>query len=207
MRLPWMRPLLGASLVVLFGACSGNGCSCVEKIKGGFPVAERHESAIQLRATKSLFEFFSTNGPSLIPKLLPTGTTFNVPPSCGSTAICCATPAPMCRINFDFKALSLTPAPPNQLGLSTDLVLKTVDNLPIDVAGLHCVVSIDTTRSGSPTMNVTSQLSFPVDATSDTTAIKAANSKVTGIDNGDLKIDEPGSTPFLCTGLGLFNGI
>ncbi len=185
-------------------ACAGKGCSCTEPIKGGFAVAERHESAIQLRATQGLFKYFSDNGASIIPSLLPTGTTFNVPPSCGgSNPICCTTPAPMCRINFDFKDLSLQPTAPNVVKLSTNLVLKTMDNLPVGILGGTCFISIDTTRSGGPTMNVAADLTFPVNKTTDSTEISAMNAAVTGIDNGDLKTDEAGSTPFLCSAIGL----
>ena len=57
------------------------GCSCAEPIKGGFPVAERHESAMQVRATQSLFKYFSRQRPDAHPQLVAGGSTFNVPPS------------------------------------------------------------------------------------------------------------------------------
>ena len=189
-------------------ACSGKGCSCTMPIKGGFAVAERHESAIQLRATQGLFKYFSDNGATLLPSLLPTGTTFNVPPTCGgNNPICCNTmPPPMCRINFDFKSLSLQPTAPNLIKLSTNLVLKTMDNLPVGILGGTCFISIDTTRTGGQTMNISADLAFPVNKTTDSTEISAMNAVVTGIDDGDLKTDEPGSTPFLCAALGLVRG-
>ena len=40
-------------------ACAGKGCSCVQSIKGGFPVAKRVENAIQIRATQSMFQYIS----------------------------------------------------------------------------------------------------------------------------------------------------
>jgi hypothetical protein len=100
--LPAMKTLWGAVGLILFmGACGGKGCSCAQPIQGGYPVAERHEGAMQIRATQSLFQYLSANGPTILPKLLPSGTTFNVPPQCSApagTKICCAMPAPMCRL-------------------------------------------------------------------------------------------------------------
>ena len=189
-------------------ACSGGnkGCACAEPIKGGFPTMERHEGAIQLRATKDLFAFLSAMGPQLVPQLLG-GSMFNVPPQCGSNKVCCATPPPMCRLEFDFKSLTLTPTAPNQLKLSTDLTLKTLDNLPVEFSGTKCVVSIDTTRSGSPTMNVSSTISFPVDKTTDTTGITTNGSTaVNNLDAGDLNVDESGSD-FLCAVANFIPGI
>src|SRR4051812_44683677 len=106
-RMKKFWPVLG---MLAFAACGSKGCSCTQPIKGGYPIAERHEGALQIRATESLFQFLSQNGATIIPKLLPGGTVFNVPPQCsapGGTKICCATPAPMCRLQLDFKALSL----------------------------------------------------------------------------------------------------
>ena len=60
----WFR--LGSILsicVFLFAACSGSGgggCGSgggLGKIKGGFPVDKRADSAVQLRLTKGLFDF------------------------------------------------------------------------------------------------------------------------------------------------------
>src|SRR4051812_16162493 len=105
-----MRIVKVAAVIIAIlaaASCGSNGCSCSQPIKGGYPVAERHEGAMQIRATESLFQFLSQNGPKVIPQLLPTGATFNVPPSCGSgNQICCANPAPMCRLQFDFKQVS-----------------------------------------------------------------------------------------------------
>ena len=152
-----MRKLKRAAAVaalVLVGACASKGCSCSQPIKGGYPVAERHEGALQIRATQSLFQYFSANGAALIPQLLPGGTTFNVPPQCtglpAGTKICCATPAPMCRLQLTFTSLNLTPKAPGTIQLEADLELKTLDNLPANIIGGTCFVSIDTTRTGGP---------------------------------------------------------
>jgi hypothetical protein len=195
-RTRW-QTIFAALALVGTAACAGKGCSCVAPIKGGFPVTERHESAIQLRATQSLFAYLSANGASLIPKLLPSGSTFNIPPSCsGSNKICCATPAPMCRLQMDFQTLNLSPqngSTPATMQLTSTLKLKTLDDLPVDTALGHCVVAIDTTSSGAPTMSITSDVQFPINATTDNTEVKLTNTQVTGIDGSDLDFNRPGS--------------
>jgi hypothetical protein len=204
------RTVAAIAAVISAGACSGNGCSCVTPIKGGFPTAQRHEGAIQVRATQTLFDYLSANGPTILPNLIPGGATFNVPPQCNAplgTKICCATPAPMCRISITFNKLTLTPTAPNVIKLNTDVIVKTLDNLPADVIGGTCMISIDTTRTGAQTMNITSDIQFTVDATTDLTSVTLANTSVTGLDSGDVNDSETGSTPLLCDGLNFLNGL
>ncbi|MDB4965674.1 MAG: hypothetical protein JWN44_1363 [Myxococcales bacterium] len=185
-----LRNAAAALTLLGLAACAGKGCSCVTPIKGGFPVDKRRDNAIQIRATQSMLKFVSDNGPKLIPGLIG-GNTFNVPPSCGgSTEICCKTPNMVCTLNFDFKALSLTPTAPNLLKLSTDVVVKTVKPLPINAPILGaCDVTIDTTKGSPQTMNATSDLAFTVDKTTNTTRISAAN---TAISIQDAAIDLTG---------------
>ena len=76
-----LRNAAAALALLSLAACAGKGCSCVQPIKGGFPVAKRRDNAIQLRATQSLFQYVSANGAKLIPGLIG-GNTFNVPPTC-----------------------------------------------------------------------------------------------------------------------------
>ena len=59
-------------------ACSGQSCSCLQPLKGGFPQAKRQENALQVRLTDEFFQFVSANGASIVPALLPSGTTFTV---------------------------------------------------------------------------------------------------------------------------------
>jgi hypothetical protein len=196
----------------LIAACGSKGCSCAQPIKGGYPVAERHEGAIQVRATQSLFQFFSANGAKIIPSLLPSGTTFNVPPQCSApagTKICCATPAPMCRLQITFTNVVLTPTTPNVIQLEADFQLKTLDNLPLNIIGGTCFVSIDTTRTGGPTMHISAPIALPVDMTTDLTNVTIDSTKVTvtGLDAGDVNENEAGSTPILCAGVGFFNTV
>ncbi len=175
-----LRQALYATIFVLLSACGGKSCSCVAPIKGGFPVAKRHENAIQVRATASAFDFIGKNGATLIPGIIG-GNMFTIPPTCtGTTPICCATPNEVCQLSFDFKDLSLTPTAPSSIHLSTDLVVKTVMPLPVTIplAGA-CTITIDTTLGTPQTLNATADLTFAVDKTSDTTALSASNAAVT----------------------------
>jgi MYXO-CTERM domain-containing protein len=198
-----LRQALYATIFVLLSACGGKSCSCVSPIKGGFPVAKRHENAIQVRATASAFDFLSKNGPTLIPGIIG-GNMFTIPPSCGgSTPICCAMPNQVCQLSFDFKTLSLTPTAPSSIHLSTDLVVKTVMDLPVTIPVVGaCNISIDTTLGSPQTLNATADLTFAVDKTSDTTALSASNASVT-VQDAAIGI----SGGILCTGLSLFKPI
>jgi MYXO-CTERM domain-containing protein len=196
----------------LIAACGSKGCSCAQPIKGGYPVAERHEGAIQVRATQSLFQFFSDNGAKILPTLLPGGTTFNVPPQCSApagTKICCATPAPMCRLQITFTNVVLKPTAPNAVQLDADFELKTLDNLPVGILGGTCMISIDSTRTGGPTMHISAPIALPVDMTTDLTNVTIDSTKVTvnGLDSGDVNDNESGSTPLLCGTLNIFNSV
>src|SRR5579862_8042288 len=193
------------AVIVTAGACGGNGCSCVTPIKGGFPTAERHEGAIQVRATSNLFSYLSQNGAQLVTNLLPGGSTFNVPPSCGSNKVCCATPPPMCRIDIKPQKLSLTPTPPTALHLVFTTQLITMDKLPVEfntglIGTAKCLVSIDTTKgtAGHTDIDIVGDLNFSVDQTTDLTQLAFNNAAVNNFDQSMLTLEsQPGD--FLCT--------
>src|SRR4051812_19445620 len=92
------RNAAAALTLLSLAACAGKGCSCVQPIKGGFPVDKRRDNAIQIRATDSMFKFIGANGSKLVPGLIG-GNMFTVPPSCGgSTEICCRMPNQVCQL-------------------------------------------------------------------------------------------------------------
>ena len=180
------RLLSGIALTALFAvaACSSKGCSCVQPIKGGFPVDKRRENAIQIRATQSLFQYVSQNGTSLIPGLIG-GNTFNVPPTCSGNKVCCESANMVCTLQFDFQTLNLTPTAPNTLHLDTNVNVKTTTPLPIDASIIGtCNVAID---SSAGPMNAVSDLSFVVDKTTNTTGLSAANTAIT-VPDGDITL-------------------
>ena len=194
-------PLATLAIWIIAGvaACGGQSCSCIQPLKGGFPVAQRRENGVQARVTKGFFDFASQNALTLVPALLPGGTLFNIPPSCGgANQVCCAMPPPMCRLSLDPRDLALTPTAPNKVAFDTRLVVKTLDNLPIDASFLgisaHCLISIDTTRAGPITMRLTGDVVLPVDATTHLTGLSLQNAAITDLDDGDVNLNEPGSS-------------
>src|SRR5688572_12623312 len=97
---------LGSSLTWLLSAgiavgCSGDGCSCVQPIPGGFDEAERVPNAIQVRVSDTGLDKIEADPAGIIGGLIGDGMglTFPVPDSCGDTnEICCpgGTPQPNC---------------------------------------------------------------------------------------------------------------
>ena len=179
-----LRNAATAVALLSLAACAGKGCSCVQPIKGGFPVAKRHENAMQLRATAGLFQYLDANGPKIIPGLIG-GNTFTVPPTCTGNKVCCKTPNEVCQLKLDIQSLQLTPTSPNILHVDTNINVSTVMPLPIDASIIgSCDVTID---SSAGPMNATSDLTFAVDKTTNTTAISAGTTNIT-IPDGDVNL-------------------
>ena len=200
-----LRDAVAALALLSLAACAGKGCSCVQPIKGGFPVDKRRDNAIQIRATQSLFQFVSDNGPAIIPKLLPGGTTFSVPPSCSGNKICCSMPNMTCQIQLTPEKLALTPQTPNNLHLLFTTKLKTVQKLPVEfdtgIAGTaKCLITLDTDMgtAGRTDIAILGDLNFAVEAMTDLTRINLNNADVQGLDGSMLTLEsQPGD--FLCT--------
>jgi hypothetical protein len=200
-----LRNAVTALALLTAAACGGKGCSCVQPIKGGFPVAKRRDNAIQLRATQGLFQYVSANGPAIIPKLLPGGTTFNVPPSCSGNKICCTTPNMTCQIQLGPQKLSLVPQTPNNIHLVFTTKLKTVMALPVEFAvpiigTAKCNVSLNTDNgtAGRTDIDILGDLAFAVEQMTDLTRIALNNADVQGLDASMLDLQsQPGD--FLCT--------
>jgi hypothetical protein len=198
-----LRTLTLATLVTL-SACGGKSCSCISPIKGGFPAAERHDNAIQVRATPALFAFLGDKGANLVTSLLG-GNTINVPPSCSGNEICCGNPAPMCRIQLTPQKLGLSPTPPDVVKLAFTTQVKTLDKLPVTYSAsifgtAKCLVSIDTTAgtAGHTDIDIDGDLQFSVEKTSDLTRVTLANAAVANLDGSMITLEsQPGD--FLCT--------
>ncbi len=190
------RSTLLIGLLAGIAACSGQSCSCITPIKGGFPLTQRRENGVQTRLTSSFLKYVSDNAATILPGILPGGsTTFNIPPSCGgSTEVCCATPTPMCSLSVDPRSITLTPASPDKLHFTAGLILKTTQNIPIKAPLVgSCVISVDTARSAPMWMTATGDLQLPVDASTRLTGLSLLNAAIDGIDNGDVNLNEPGS--------------
>ncbi|HXU72453.1 MAG TPA: hypothetical protein VN947_24190 [Polyangia bacterium] len=200
-----LRNALAAVALLGLAACAGKGCSCVQPIKGGFPVDQRRENAIQIRATQSLFQYLTDNGAQIIPALLPGGTTFTVPPSCSGNKICCSMPNQVCQIKLGPQKLNLAPQQPNNVHLVFTTKLNTVMPLPVEfdtgiVGTAKCLVTLNTDAgtAGRTDIDILGDLNFAVEQMTDLTRINLNNADVQGLDASmlDLK-SQPGD--ILCT--------
>ncbi len=186
-------------LILIFAgiaACSGQTCSCIQPIKGGFPATQRRENGVQTRLTTSFLQYVSDHAAAIVPGLIPTGTTFNIPPSCDPAAsyeFCCGTPQPMCRLGFTPTGLQLTPAPPDKLHFDARIVVKTMDVIPVHTSLADCNVTIDTTRGGDVAMRAQGDIGFPVNANTKLIGLALSNATVSNIDTADVNLDEAGS--------------
>src|SRR5262245_48252425 len=114
--------LLFLSLVA--GACAGNGCSCASPLPDGFPAADRHPTAMQMRVTQSGVTFLERNASSVVGGLVPGGLTFTVPESCGGDPeVCCGQPASECGVAIDLSRRDEEELPRLQIDAAGDSAL------------------------------------------------------------------------------------
>lgn len=188
--------LVLVSVALASAACSGNGCSQLGKTPGGYPPDDRQPGAIQVRATDAFFEFMNTNGAAIIPALLPTGSSFNIPPQCsGNTKICCTNPATDCTLNLDFREVLLVPSAPDVIKLTARFALKTAMPLPVGLSlgvSANCMAAIDTAPGSLSDLTLTADLRFEV-TSRQTTRIVLDNPDLGGLEPADLDLNAPGS--------------
>src|SRR5258706_4478607 len=93
---------LSPLVAFVLGACGGQSCSCLTPIRGGFPTDGRpHENAMQIRVTQGALDYLNANAKTLVGALLPMGSKFDIPPSCGGkNDTCCLNGKPgMCAMD------------------------------------------------------------------------------------------------------------
>jgi len=199
--------LLSVAAFFLIAGCSGNGCSCVAPIPGGFPPAERVPNAVQVRVSDTGLAALEADPASLISGLVGTGMglTFDVPPACGANdnpQICCdGTNMPQAQcgpIDIDLDEqpgdaprLELNPvAGSSRLDVVVRARVKTAMPLPIKYDTgftVDCDVNIDTEKSGpNDDLLLTTQINFQQDADANTTYLDVGDVQVSQFDDGDL---------------------
>jgi MYXO-CTERM domain-containing protein len=191
-----MRRLLVPALVVLASGCAGNGCTALEPLPNGFPSAARHENAAQIRLTESAVDFLEANAGDTIRSLVPGGLTFEIPPDCDSTPeVCCSPPVGGCQMVIDMDErtddpprLELTPDGNETIDLVIRARVSTPNPIPISQFGASCTISIDTTRSGLPSLTLTGDMAFPQDLTAGTTRLELQNLAIEDLENEDMVI-------------------
>lgn len=207
MKRPRFGPQHLLPLIALIAACGGQSCTCLGPIPGGFPTdSRRHENAMQVRVTGDALTYLQMNGKALVTSLLPNGQKFPIPASCtGKNKVCCGNPQPTCEIDLDIKNVGLNTSPPNTLKFTVTTALTTPMAFPVEFdTGLlgtaKCTVAIDTTKSNTQfkTVDLTGDVQFAVDATTDLTNITLANTTIKNLDQSMLTLkSQPGD--FLCT--------
>ncbi len=219
-RIDWF---LVCTAIVFAVGCGGGGCGgCagIEPIPGGFPSAERHANAGQIRVTSSALDKIEADPAGVLGGIVggsnaPGKITFAIPPSCSGTALCCpngqvSNACGPIEIDLNKQAgdtdrLTLTPAavaaPNGRLDVTLNARVKTTPNdLIITISGNDCKVHIDTTAGTSPDLTLTLQVPLNQNATSGTTLISASNVSVT-LEDEDYSISGLTGGDFLC-GLG-----
>ncbi len=205
------RRLVRAFPFVAFAlaACGGQSCSCMQPIKGGFPADERrHENALQVRVTQGGLDYLGQNGQALVGALLPNGSKFDIPASCGgSNEVCCLNGKPQtCTLDIDVQSFGLSPMPPDALAATVKTGLKSEAPIPISINQLgitaQCFFGIDTSKfAQAPYVELDPTITFAVDPTTHLTSL-AVTAKVSNLDQSMLDITpQPGFTNVLACGL------
>src|SRR5215471_10009841 len=106
------RSRVGIALAAMFGlaACSGQSCSCMQPIPGGFNTTKRAPNAIQARVGMQGINFLQYHVGDVLRAVLPGGLSQHIPSNCSSTpTICCETPDPQCVANVNVTSMALNP--------------------------------------------------------------------------------------------------
>ncbi|HVU04965.1 MAG TPA: hypothetical protein VHE30_24610 [Polyangiaceae bacterium] len=197
--------------------CSGQSCSTLTSIPGGFPAGQRMQNAIQTRVSSAGLAAIQAD-PVTFAKYLFGGTTdLNVPSSCGSsTALCCpgGTPSSVCGpLSIDVTAhpgdlprLVLAPSSgASRLDVTLRGRLKTTSDVPITipVAG-DCSIAVDTAPGAGPDIGISFPLSFTQNPIAGTTGLVVGDVTITGLTTEDVKLNGPFACSLASAGLSLY---
>ncbi|MFT3698354.1 MAG: MYXO-CTERM sorting domain-containing protein [Kofleriaceae bacterium] len=195
--------VVAVALVIAGGGCGGGCSGCgVEPIPGGFDFAKRTQNAGQVRVTTSGFSKITADPGAVLGPLIGGGSgeviTFPAPVSCGgNTPICCdgnGNAIPNCGpIDIDLAQqagdqprLVLTPSGTQGLAVTVRARIKTVNPLSVSIFGVGCTIAIDTTKSGTQDVTVTTTIAFSQNATTGETEIAASGTNLANLDKNDL---------------------
>ena len=196
--------------ILLLVACGGQGCSgCgagAQNIPGGFPIAERKENVVQIRAAKGLFDFLGANAAKLLGGVIPAGG-IPIPSDCnGNPKICCNK---TCNVAIGLTGMRFDPVPPQTTKLTVRTTLKTNTGLPVEyksgIINIKCDLSVDTGRKSPGDVGITANLNTAVNATTRLTSLSIDPNSVDILDLQDGDIDINGN--FSCDVLDFFKGL
>ncbi len=214
-----VAPILYVFAIILAG-CSGDGCSCLAPIPGGFPAAERNPNAAQIRVSQAGIAAITADPAALIGGLVGGGgLTFDVPPSCGgSPAVCCPggnpqTPCGPIVIDLvarpgDQPRLVVTPV---QGQSRLDVILRarvtTQMDVPVNIPLVgDCGIRIDTNAGSVDDLRVDLQVAFSQDAQAGTTRIDVPSVVISQLTSEDVSLTGGFGCAFASLGLGFFIG-
>ncbi|MCX5747590.1 MAG: hypothetical protein NT062_34425 [Proteobacteria bacterium] len=179
----------------------------MEPIPGGFPAAERHPNAAQIRVSSTALDTLEADPAKLVAGFLGGGPlSFDIPGSCsGNPAICCVgnqvvSPCGPLNIDLDKRPtdnarLVLTPvdkgATDGQLDVTVRARLKTAMDLPVKVNigfDLACTVAIDTEPGSFKDIQIVLPMQFTQDGTVGTTRIGAGAVAVSQLESADVTL-------------------
>ncbi|MFH1132039.1 MAG: hypothetical protein V1754_11935, partial [Pseudomonadota bacterium] len=187
------RLLLLTSISGLIFACESQGCEgCQqEPIPGGFPVSHRFENAIQVRVARHGLDFLEENFESLVATIVPTGLTFDIPPT-GCTSndqkICCD--GNPCSASMDIQSVSITPISPNKTKLHVNATVQTT-KIKYQTYQLFswwtCDVQYDSTEGSPSTLGLDADVDLIIQADRKL-KIQRSNTSFSNVQCGDISI-------------------
>lgn len=174
-------------------ACACGGQSCMQPIPGGFPATiGRQTNSTQVRLTggdEGGLKFLADHAQDLLDVILPGGT-IQLPSQCsGNFQLCCGNPTPSCRLQSSIAGATFEPAPDARLRLEAEVVLKTLDSIPISGLGVTCGLSIDTTLGEEhQALALTADVAFAVDEETDLTRVSLDGMGITHLEAEMLSV-------------------
>ncbi len=206
-------------LAFVLAGCSGDGCSCLTPIPGGFPAAQRTPNAAQIRVSQTGLQAVTADPAALISGLTGGPLTFEAPANCGgSPATCCpgGNPVSPCgpividlvRQPGDQPRLVLTPvANQSRLDVTLRARVRTMMDIPVNIPLVgDCGIKIDTTAGSVDDLRVDLPVNFVQDAMAGTTRIDIPNVTITQLASEDVTLTGNFGCTIASLGLGVFLG-
>lgn len=213
-----ITPVLYVFAAILAG-CSGDGCSCMQPIPGGFPAAERTANAAQIRVSQTGLAAVTADPAALIEGVTGGPLQFDVPANCsGSPSTCCpgGNPVSPCgpividlvRQAGDQPRLVVTPVQgASRLDVRLRARVRTMMDVPVNIPLVgDCGLHIDTEDSGADDLIVDLPVNFTQDAMAGTTRIQAGTAAISQLDSGDVALNGGFGCAFANLGISFFLG-
>jgi hypothetical protein len=197
-RLLW-RLGIALALLAISSACGSSGCQgCTPTpIPGGFPAKHRFDNAMQVRLSNNGIGFVAQHFTSLVNMLVPTGMSFDIPPtgcSSGNNKVCCS--GPTCSATMGIQSVQLTPTAPSTLNLNLRATVQTTQikyEQYVLLGWVTCNITYNSAQSAPSTVGLLADV----------------NLKINGADGNKLEIPPPTTTlqDFDCGDINISGGV